>query len=683
MWVPTTKYSNDSNIMEAAVEDKTLQKNGKLEVINNCRMYIGAFFISDLLQTSTHIDKDFLRGKKKVHENEALFGKIRQPPDAAWSVWKEFIFRTYLINGYEVSPPLVRGKQQHIPNAGLSEVEKLKKVSPGVTLRETIDSLPPELRQILHVIEYPADDGLSLAVGMLQGTLLGASDGSVIESKSGTFGGFAYSLQLHDTDENKIRGWSSTPLSNQMTSLTSEMYGALATLLLLYAVFIHYKDFLPLEHHMHGIKIWIDNIETINRATEQKQRMNISEFWVPEYDPEKLLWDIQKLLPTKINFKWVKSHQDENKEGKKIKGPFKREVQLNSEMDALAARGVKLPPTKRTIYTHTVAGFYDTDDRLATDVSKYLYNKINGPTLMEYIGKKFNWEEEDIRKVDWDALGRVMKSYSQHQQNKSIQLMYDWQNVGVQKEKFQQADGKCPGCDELETHMHYVECTNKRMQEERKKATQTLSAGLRSINTYPGCISVIIMGLLTSFAEPIQNTELPQTYKDLLLQDAATEQYELGNKAMNRGMISLKWEIVQAEWCQEIGARHNPQRWSTKLVRLIHSFMKSIWATRNNLLHGENSSEAIEIRKAKCRERIKTLYKVSRKHLSLKEKKIFQLPLQYRLKGSIAGMTLWIDRAEMLYQHTLTQSEIKQQQLITWWFPKSQKWKIQKPSDPG
>ena len=67
----------------------------------------------------------------------------------------------------------------------------------------------------------------------------------------------------------------------------------------------------------------------------------------------------------------------------------------------------------------------------------------------------------------------------------------------------------------------------------------------------------------------------------------------------------------------------------------------------------------------------------------MKDKRLFQLPLEYRLKGSIAGMTLWIERAEMIFQHNLQKENEKHQSTITWWFPKSQKWKKQLPSDPG
>ena len=143
-------------------------------------------------------------------------------------------------------------------------------------------------------------------------------------------------------------------------------------------------------------------------------------------------------------------------------------------MDHLAAKGLKLQPRKRDIYSHTVAGLYDNKGKLATDLSSFLYQHINGGKTKEYIASKFDWEEETIRNIDWEALGEIMKKYPQYQKNKMIQIMYDWQNVGFQKELLQQSDGRCPGCPEKETHLHYLVCENKTMKQARKDATAVL-----------------------------------------------------------------------------------------------------------------------------------------------------------------------------------------------------------------
>ena len=332
---------------------------------------------------------------------------------------------------------------------------------------------------------------------------------------------------------------------------------------------------------------------------------------------------------------------------------------------------------------HTVAALYNTNKRQVTDISHFLYNKINGQSTKEYIGNKYNWEAEEIDSIDWKALGQAMKSYTQFQRSKTIQLMYNWQNDGAQKDLFQHEEGKCPGCEDYESHMHYLICPNSKMKEARKEAIRSLSAGLHAINTYPGCIVIIQHGLLNSFKEAVQRSGIPSLYKEVLLHEAASNQDKLGHHVMHKGFIVKSWETTQREWCRESGSRHDPNKWSRKLVILLHTFSKSLWKARNQVLHGSDNSESIEIRKARCKERIKILYKSNRRHLMSDDRKLFNMPLQYRQKGSIAGMTLWIERAEMAFQQALKKEEMKQKSMITWWFPKSQKWKKQKPSDPG
>ena len=644
-------------------------------------MYIGAFFIGDLLINRRHIDRRYLGGKKKVKKHMKKFEGIRQPPDAAWAEFKAFIFRNYLINGYEVYPRLQK-KANISPNVKYTEKEKLMNMKKGTKLIDTIRNLPRELREILHELEFPADDGIDIALGILEGNALGACDGSLHQKDRGHRGGYGFSIQLKQGDKNSIKGWSPTPLTNKMTSLTSEFYGALATMLLLFVVQLQYNDLLRFTKN-NKIVVWIDNKDAIKRSAELQERMNVSEMMVPEYDIEKLVWDIKSLLPFQVKLMWVKSHQNETKDGKPIFGPFCREVQLNCEVDELAKRGSALTPRKREIYTHTVAGIYDSNNVLATDVYKYLYDKINGPKIWEYIGAKFNWEEEQLQTINWESLGKVMRTYSQFQRNKIIQLMYDWQNDGSQKVKFAQTNGKCPGCEQHETHLHFVSCPHKKMIDARKRALNALSVGLRSINTYPGSIALITNGLCTNFEEAMKSIGIPKSYKDVLLLEAAMKQHDLENHAMHRGMIVRHWETVQSEWCREIGARYDSVKWSVKVIRLLHTYTRAIWNARNEILHGENVSESIELRKAKCKERIRALYKHNRKCLTPTDKKLFHLPMRYRQKGSIAGMTLWIDRVEMIFQDRMNKEDLAQKGLITWWFPKSQKWKRQTSSDPG
>ena len=73
-WVPTSNYRNDRNIMEAAIRDKHFQgeKKYKLVSINRCRLYMQAFFISDLLyKDKITVDPRYLNGVK-ISKNETI-----------------------------------------------------------------------------------------------------------------------------------------------------------------------------------------------------------------------------------------------------------------------------------------------------------------------------------------------------------------------------------------------------------------------------------------------------------------------------------------------------------------------------------------------------------------------------------------------------------------------------------
>ena len=109
------------------------------------------------------------------------------------------------------------------------------------SLYATINTLPLVFQQVLGTITLPPDNGLSLVFSLRNGTLFGSCDGSGIRKHERTWGGHSYSIQDWNTDVNAISGHSPTPMSNNLSSLTSEMYGLLATTTIVYALSKHHK----------------------------------------------------------------------------------------------------------------------------------------------------------------------------------------------------------------------------------------------------------------------------------------------------------------------------------------------------------------------------------------------------------------------------------------------------------
>ena len=106
---------------------------------------------------------------------------------------------------------------------------------------------------------------------LINGELIGASNGLLQKNTGKTTGGYSFSLQTRDYDDGRIVGCAASPWSNDMTSLTTELYSILSTVICTYIVWIQHR------HRYLGIKnfpavtIYSGNKEAINKSNEEVQ----------------------------------------------------------------------------------------------------------------------------------------------------------------------------------------------------------------------------------------------------------------------------------------------------------------------------------------------------------------------------------------------------------------------------
>ena len=107
-----------------------------------------------------------------------------------------------------------------------------------------------------------------------------------------------------------------------------------------------------------------------------------------------------------------------------------------------------------------------------TFVTASAYNTITHhltqPNLIAYIQNKHNMTEEMMELIDWEAFERYHKSMPNSKRVKISKYVHDWQNVGAQKKKIEDASKtpdderqkyECPyGCGLVEQHQHYLRC---------------------------------------------------------------------------------------------------------------------------------------------------------------------------------------------------------------------------------
>jgi hypothetical protein len=276
-------------------------------------------------------------------------------------------------------------------------------------------------------------------------------------------GSHAYKLTTKTTDEGHISGSALSPNSNKMSSSPTEHYGAIAVLTVLMVL---------IQHHNVHTKQWpivtlvIDNKEVVDRGDDLwPSFMNVNQYLTHDYDLWLVMGDLQRWLPLRINFEWIRSHQDSVENDAQ-----QTYVKLNNDVDILALE----------VYTDTAhpieRGFflagqvcYHQSGHHVQDIHDAIRLRESDDRLLDYYISK-GWQTSNLEIVDWRAMEKFLLTQSPTSRCKILQSMHNWQNTGYQKSQFQAASHdstssavvdpsveKCPlGCGACELPFHYM-----------------------------------------------------------------------------------------------------------------------------------------------------------------------------------------------------------------------------------
>ena len=708
-WKPTLRDENDVNIMDAAVEyyqPITNETRERLWHINQCRIYLRAFNISDITHNGTTIKYSILTGEERRENHyQITFPNIRRPVRYQWEIFEEFIQRRFLTQGgklkHYINIEAVTTLIQHkTPMQRMTEKEIIEQMYDSVSdiHDKTRWELPPSLSGLVETTSMPHEQVQKLIDKIKYGNVVGACDGSLLtlnriqgqDYTPNTVGSYGFILQDEDNNTNYLQGSHVSPTSNTMSTLTTESFGCLAILTMLHLLSAQ-GQLHKYEGIMNPVTIALDNQEVLDRTYNDPTETNISDFMCPEWDLWKMMRLLKRLLPIRVNFVKIKSHQDVNEMGQTIHGPYDLMTTMNMEADKLAtlARHYALELSiPRPLYSFTGIILVEKSTSLQiTDLREYLLMTRHGKELIEYLTRKYNWEEHIPTMIDWKGLDQYLKKSGILRRLKVLQLQNDWQNVGIQKKKFNEArdntqnstlppvtnlrrdEEKCPAqCGENEGHLHYMTCTAEIMRKERQHLFSQCRRELTKMDTHPGIIDAAIWCMLKycdgAMADEY-SLKLKAWEEDNLIPIILNNQENIGYDLFLKGIITKEWTFAQREyWKTNPKRRFGAEGWTSKFIHSIMMVTIGMWKFRNELIHGKTLLETKELKKKRLKERIEELYK-EKKKLSLPlDLKVFEMPLGFRKKQGIQQMELWIGLAE----DTLKNYEIekKNNPLLRW-----------------
>jgi hypothetical protein len=472
MWEPSGTDTLNFTIMDFAVRDPKLagQKNN-LELINRCRLYLKVLWVRDLLQPdSEQLNWHLIRGLRQNDTHPLTFPYQGKPSQRAFTLWKEFIFRTFVVVTEENKGNL----SYQLPLHAIPKASKLPSVkSPSDfddimaalevdgDLRSKFNALPTRFKDIIGKITLPSDDGARLIHALRTGDALLASDGSYIQSlERGT-----HAYQMISKSDNKVHveGFALSPNSNKMSSSLTEHYGAIAVLTILVVL---------LHHNKTSAKLWpdvillIDNQEVVDRGDELwPSFMNVSKYLVHDFDLWMVMAELQRRLYLNIDFQWIRGHQtDESIANDPI------HIQMNQAVDALATKAYALGdiPAERGAFLAGKVCFHQSGHHVQ-DVYDAIKSRESDDRLLEYYISK-GWKRSNLALIDWRHLDKFLSTQSPIARCKILQSMHNWQNTGKQKLQFDNNMAsnisspllntkidKCPmGCGCTKDAFHYM-----------------------------------------------------------------------------------------------------------------------------------------------------------------------------------------------------------------------------------
>ncbi len=580
-----------------------------------------------------------------------------------------------------------------------SEWQQILDLKGGIEIWEDLlKTVPTSLKTIMGSIFTTDEMVLQLGERIREGMAVGACNGSLrdideshhpLGSPHPQKGSHGYLVVPIDAVTEGVRGCATSPPSDAMTSLTTEHYGFLALVVTLHLVCIRchlyeYND-IPL------LRIWIDNAELVRRLTGKHDLINVSDYMAPEWDTWALSSKFIDTLPFPLDIQWVRSHQDENKQGTKLPGPHKLPVGMNIDADRMAALGGTFSyddTLRRPVFSTSGAILHHpSTSQHITDLRTYLMKTVNGARLLDYhCDRNRHWDYCTPELIDWPGLGAYMKQQGPIHRHNVIKMIFGWQYTGSQAHKFSQARANnqppqdpppapttqelCPAhCGQLEGQLHYLTCQTEYFVEERADRLSDLIRELRRLKTFPGLIQ-IVREAIQDFCAGDEVSVVPPflaTALDRKLGLAVQEQSQIGWGNLLKGLVSKQWMHTQNEYVRLFDVTtpyRNGEGWSRQFIAACITFTWSMWTWRNELVHGNTSIQARQLKRKELQDRIRALYRQRKMLIVMEDKQVFKMPLYLRLRQGIHQMQTWVNLAEAVF--ALHRERLTKNTMLRW-----------------
>jgi ribonuclease HI len=457
------------------------------------------------------------------------------------------------------------------------------------TTMDYLDQCLPSESWALDRLTPPQGDDFHLAAAVQAGTAVAASDGSFDDKiKIGT-AAFQIAPSITSVEEkDSYCGATQVPgAPSDQSAYRSELAGVLAILIILQALC-----------DAHGISegsitLSLDSQSALAEA-EGSWKLK------PRQSDFDILLDIRertKRLPIKVQYKWIKGHQDEpqsqspttKKRRKRKKRPLSNWAKMNIRVDKLAGdyrQEIGSRPRANLRFRYEKWCLWLEDQKMSNFCIKDVYTLIYTDTISYWAGKH-GWTEETITTdLDWTALQWAMDNTSPAYRRWLLKMATGFCGTGRMQLRCRFWNhSRCPRCDqEDETTLHVLRCTHSEANNEWNKALCDLDSWMNKYHTQPD-LRRAILTLLIGWHDN-DRTLLPSAHRNRQLFDAIKNQSNIGVYNLLLGRVSRRITAIQDEHLLPMETQMTGTSWTSKFIRELWKISWKLWEHRNHKLHG-------------------------------------------------------------------------------------------------
>jgi hypothetical protein len=272
------------------------------------------------------------------------------------------------------------------------------------------------------------------------------------------------------------------------------------------------------------------------------------------------------------------------------------------------------------------------DKLITSNVATHVRNAMSDKRYIPYIKTKYNWNEDTVSCVDWEALKMATIRHSYNNHWIIPKLIHGWLptrgHPGLTEYYAERTF--CPRCKQnTETNDHFLACNSGRNQWVSQFAEEAHKKNNTRLHR------VLVEAITTTMNQ--QPTSLPIDYSHI-----SRSQQKIGWKQLLMGRMSIEWSH---QYNKETDTEDG-HKWVRNVILIVWKYIKIRWEERCEIAH-EETPENLKEKNEAANSKLEEIYEKINE-VGVEDRKMFKQSVEEMKTLPVGSKVSWIERTKRL-----------------------------------